>query len=58
MLLIQKLFIQKAGNLIEELTNDLINKFFSHRRYVIGHGFKVQNREFYPEENKGLKEAA
>ena len=44
--------LQKACKVIDELTNNLIQKFFSERRHLIGHGFMVQNPEYYIEEKE------
>lgn len=41
--------LKSAVDVIDEVAGGLINNFFSHRRHVIGHGFKVENPEFYDE---------
>ena len=41
--------LNKAVEIIDGLSNDLICKFFSYRRYILGLGFRLLNPEFYPD---------
>ena len=47
--------LDKAKNTLETLAGDLVGKFFSERRHVIGFQFKAENPELYeePEEEVG-----
>lgn len=44
--------LKKAKGLIQELTTDLIYKYFSSRRHMMGYQFKVENPEFYEEDKE------
>ncbi|MBI3308141.1 MAG: hypothetical protein HYZ79_02070, partial [Candidatus Melainabacteria bacterium] len=39
--------LKKLKGLFEEISGDLVSKFFSHRRYLLGKQFEVENPEFY-----------
>jgi len=39
--------LQKLKGLFQEISGDLVSKFFSHRRYLLGRQFEVENPEFY-----------
>lgn len=39
--------LRKGVDIIDEIATDLINKFFSQRRHVLGLGFRLTNTEFY-----------
>ena len=40
-------YMKKGASMIDGLSEDLIAKFFSQRRYVEGYKFRVKNPEFY-----------
>ena len=40
-------YMKKGASMIDGLSEDLIAKFFSQRRYVEGYKFRVENPEFY-----------
>ena len=40
-------FLSRSIKWIDGLSEDLIAKFFSHRRYLMGYQFRVENPEFY-----------
>ena len=42
-------YIEKLKTMIEGLSGDLVSKFFSERRHVLGFQFKAENPEFYDE---------
>ena len=44
--------LRKAKGLIQELTTDLIYKYFSSRRYMMGRQFQVENPEFFEEDQE------
>lgn len=41
-------YLQKGAAILDDVSSSLINKFFSQRRYLFGHQFKLKNPEFYP----------
>lgn len=40
-------FLQKSIGILEEISDYLISKFFSERRYIMGKQFRILNPEFY-----------
>ena len=44
-------YMKKGASMIDGLSEDLIAKFFSQRRYVEGYKFRVENPEFYKQGN-------
>ena len=48
---IENPYLQKAINILDEVAGDLINKFFSHRRYLKGYEFRTENPKYFEEGN-------
>jgi hypothetical protein len=40
-------YLQKGAAILDDVSSSLVNKFFSQRRYLYGHQFKLKNPEFY-----------
>ena len=40
-------FFKKVKNIVDDLAGAVSNKFFSHRRHLIGKQFRLENPEFY-----------
>ncbi len=40
-------FLNKVKNIIDDLSSGVSNRFFSHRRHLIGKQFRLENPEFY-----------
>ena len=43
----ENLYLQKGTAILDDVSSSLVNKFFSQRRYLFGHQFKLDNPEFY-----------
>ncbi len=43
----EDVFLNKAKNIVDDLSGTVSNRFFSHRRHLIGKQFRLENPEFY-----------
>lgn len=50
-------YLKTAVNILDEIASNLIPKFFSHRRYLKGYEFRIENPEYYEENNAQEREA-
>ena len=48
---IENPYLGKLKSIVEGLSSDLVSKFFSERRHVLGFQFKAENPEFYKGED-------
>ena len=52
----QNLYIETTIKIFDTLSGDLVSKFFSERRHVMGFGFRAENSELYSKEEKEIVE--
>jgi len=50
-------FLKKGADILDEIANDLILKFFSFRRHLKGYEFEITNPEYYTNENEQSSES-